>query len=280
MEMMRDRFDMMIVWSHAAGRYIFDPPHEHLPVVRLEPDEDEVLKLIKRLVPAFAGPVQIDVLNRVLTKLSLIAGGSNSFAREAGHGVVSPFAAMTAEESRFLQVLGTARDLQQELCVQYQSAEATAPTARVVHPLEFGYFKQRWIVFVHYVKRNKPVTLRLDRIHGAQPTGLTFARPTDYDPVEMLRGNLGAYTGNEHHVIRLRLRDHAASDARTRKWHASQTKVECADGRLEITLHLNNLVDILHDVLFWGAQVEVLSPPELRTRVEEELQAALAIYSK
>ena len=278
MEFMRDRFAMMIRWDHPLGRYLFDPPCENLPTVRIETDEDFLLKLLKQMLPAVAGPVQIELLNRVLKKLSLVAGGSNSFAGATPHGVACAFPVMDAPESRHLQVLTEAISARQELCLDYQSGEAAAPVARVVQPLEFGYFDQRWIVLVHYPKRNKPLTLRLDRIHGVKLTGRSFERPTDYDPAEMLRGNLGAYTGTESHAIRLRLRDHAANDARKKKWHDSQTREERPDGRLEIALHLNNLVDITHRVLHWGPQVEVLAPPELLERVRAALKAALAQY--
>ena len=278
MEFMRDRFAMMIQWSRAHRRYIFDPPCEDLPTVRIEPDEDFLLKLLRQMLPAIAGPVQVELLNRVLKKLSLVAGGSNSFAGAMPQGVACAFTMMEEAESRHLQVLSEAIDARQELCIDYQSAEASASVERVVHPLEFGYFDQRWVVLVHYPKRNRPLTLRLDRIHRVKSNGRTFVRPTDYDPAEMLRGNLGAYTGTEQHTIRLRLRDHAANDARKKKWHDSQTREELPDGRLEITLQLNNLVDITHRVLYWGPQVEVLSPPELLARVRAAMQAALAQY--
>jgi len=279
MEFMRDRFAMMIQWDRARERYVFDPPCRHLPVVRIEPDEDFLLKLLRQMLPAVAGPVQVELLNRVLKKLSLVAGGSNLFAGALPHGVACAFPVMEAAESRHLQVLSEAIDVRRELRLEYQSGEAVAPVARIVQPLEFGYFDQRWIVLVHYPKRNQPLTLRLDRIQGVAPTGRTFERPTAYDSAEMLRGNLGAFTGTERHTIRLRLRDHAAADARKKKWHDSQTRAELPDGRLEITLHLNNLVDITRRVLHWGPQVEVLSPAELIARVRTDLQAALAQYA-
>ncbi len=53
---------------------------------------------------------------------------------------------------------------------------------------------------------------------------------------------------------------HPAHEARDIRWHPSQTKVELPDGRLQITLQLNNLVDIRTEIL--------RHHPDARARVE------------
>ena len=109
-------------------------------------------------------------------------------------------------------------------------------------------------------------------------TGRKFSRPANLDIAAVLHGNLGPFIGNQDHEVRIRLRGFAAEDARTYEWHTSQQKVECADGSLEITLPLNNLVDIANCVLEWGPFAEVLASPALRTSLCDSLKSALAIY--
>ncbi len=248
---MRDRLEMPVEYDRPLDTYYYLRPYPYLPVVRVDSDESFLLKLLGQLVPAFVGSPFTATLKQVLKKFSLVVGGSNAFTDGLSRGVVFPFVAPSAAECRYLQVVSDAMDAPRELEVDYQKADATAPAPRLVHPLDFGYFDNRWVVLVHDVGRVAARTFRLDRIHRVRSTGKRFERPTDYDPAALLSGNSGAYTGKEDHEIRLLLSDYAAKDARSRKWHRSQTELERDGGRREITLRLNNLVDITRQILYW-----------------------------
>jgi predicted DNA-binding transcriptional regulator YafY len=123
-------------------------------------------------------------------------------------------------------------------------------------------------------------TFVLKRIHDARLTKATFARPDNFDPAKILAGNFGAFTGNEDHRVCVRLRQAAAVDALENPWHESQQHHTCPDGAVEITLRLNNLIEIKNEILRWGEQAEVLEPAALRTAVQQSLAAAAAIYSR
>ena len=75
------------------------------------------------------------------------------------------------------------------------------------------------------------------------------------------------------------LSGHPAHEARDCRWHPSQTKVELPDGRLQITLQLNNLVDIRTEILRHGPDAEVLAPAELRTTLAADTAKMHAMYS-
>jgi predicted DNA-binding transcriptional regulator YafY len=122
-------------------------------------------------------------------------------------------------------------------------------------------------------------TLRLDRVHGVRATGTRFEPPSRYDASEIIQGNFGAYTGRENHEIRILLRNFAAKDALARPWHRSQKTTLQPNGEVEITLRLNNLVDIEREILGWGYQAQALSPPELCDIVLATLNRATAQYT-
>ncbi len=71
-----------------------------------------------------------------------------------------------------------------------------------------------------------------------------------------------------------------AHEARDIRWHASQTKVELPDGRLQITLQLNNLVDIRTAILRHGPDAEALAPAELRATLAADAAKMHAMYSR
>ncbi|MBA2489756.1 MAG: WYL domain-containing protein [Chloroflexi bacterium] len=69
----------------------------------------------------------------------------------------------------------------------------------------------------------------------------------------------------------------AARAAETR-WHPSQEIVELPDGSLRWAGRVAGLREIRIWILGWGADVEVLEPPELRREVGTELRAAAERY--
>lgn len=69
-----------------------------------------------------------------------------------------------------------------------------------------------------------------------------------------------------------------ADQVRERFWHESQETVDLSDGRIEFTVHLGGLDEILRWVLGWGDRAEVIAPPELRKRVKGQTEAMAKLY--
>jgi proteasome accessory factor B len=70
-----------------------------------------------------------------------------------------------------------------------------------------------------------------------------------------------------------------AQRARENRWHPSQQAIERPDGRLELRFVVGGLLEITPWVLSWGEAVEVLAPPELRSRVAATARAQLNRYT-
>ena len=94
-----------------------------------------------------------------------------------------------------------------------------------------------------------------------------------------LRGSLGRFTGSEEVEVQLVFDAKAAPYVRERPWHASQTLHHRPDGSAEVTLNLNNLIDVQRRVLACGRHVEVLSPPALRAAIAAELTVLTNAYA-
>lgn len=121
--------------------------------------------------------------------------------------------------------------------------------------------------FSHAARSGGPAAAsRLFALHERLAAG----RPTD--------SSLGRFTGDNEVIVRLRFNTTAAPHLRERSWHASQTIAKQTDGSIEVTLRLNNLVDVQRRVLSSGRHVEVLAPPELRASVAAELHAMAQSY--
>ncbi len=94
----------------------------------------------------------------------------------------------------------------------------------------------------------------------------------------MLRDNLRRYTGTESHEVRIAYDVLGAAYAREALPPQKRNFTERSDGRVELVLRLNNLVDIEKEVLRAGEHAEALAPIALRRRVRDVLRAALKQY--
>ncbi len=162
----------------------------------------------------------------------------------------------------------------------YRKPHATRDERRSVHPLHLAFLDDRWMLLAYDPARAGYRSFLLARIREARATTSLFEPPADFDPRALLAGNLGRFTGRAEHHIRVRLDAAVAPFVRERPWHPSQAIVDRSDGGLELTLRLNNLVDIERRILACGAHAEVLAPPELREVLRREAEAMLGRYEK
>jgi predicted DNA-binding transcriptional regulator YafY len=133
------------------------------------------------------------------------------------------------------------------------------------------------MLVAHDRTRNALRNFLLARIQSAEPTGARFDPPSSFDAKQYFGGSLGRFAGETEYDVRVRLDATAAPYVRERPWHASQIVTECSGGEIEVTLRLNNLIDIERRILACGAHAEVLAPVELRERLR---QAAIAMAAR
>ncbi len=125
---------------------------------------------------------------------------------------------------------------------------------------------------------------KLARMERARLLTDRYEIPDDFDPLEHLRGAWGIVIG-EPVTVRIRAAAEVAFWFRERRSQGPDLRIveEEPDGALQIDVHGHLDTDgdpheLLSFLLGWGPLVEVLDPPEVRTRVASELRAAAARY--
>ena len=63
-------------------------------------------------------------------------------------------------------------------------------------------------------------------------------------------------------------------------WHHSQQVEELPDGGVLLAMRVGGIREIKNWVMSWGAEVEVLAPPELRAQVTEDSRRMVAQYER
>ena len=122
-------------------------------------------------------------------------------------------------------------------------------------------------------------TLRIDRIVYAVLTNDTYVPPADEDMTSALKNAWGIWYSDADPVeVVLRFSKQVAHRVRETVWHASQIMEDLADGRLIWRARIAEPREMFPWIRGWGADVEVLGPPELRERMSKEATALVDLY--
>ena len=126
----------------------------------------------------------------------------------------------------------------------------------------FGEGRQYLVAFNDYAQ-----DVRLFALAGFERIELTedvFERPTDFNLGTWMERSFGIWQEDVYDVV-WRFSPRAAPDARLYLFHPTQVMTDEPDGSLTVSFRAGGLREMCWHLFRWGDQVEILSPPELRT---------------
>lgn len=153
-------------------------------------------------------------------------------------------------------------------------------TERRINPYRIVESCGTWYV-VAYCHWRKDVRLfALHRIQYHASTEEAFEEPDAVSLEQFLNSALFLEHTEKEYRVKIRFKPHSARYIRERTWHYSQELTEDADGSCTISFTTASLDETKRWVLSYGADAEVLEPPEFRKLVATQLASALESYSR
>lgn len=278
-ECMRDRCQSPIAWDAAKRTYRYTQPSPFLPILRLEADEALALVLASATFAAWKGTPLGTALSSAFGKFSQIAGSHVSLptAQMSECLFRADDPAPAAEHRHFAQLIEEIVR-RRELTLHYRKPHASKAEIRTVQPLHLAYLDHGWMLIACDTAKRAWRNFLVSRIESLAPTGRSFTPPPREEIHRYLGGSMGRFTGENEIVARLRFDPTAAPYVRERPWHTSQVLTELPGGAVEITLKLNNLIDLQRRVLACGRHVEVLAPLDFRENLRQEAEAMVVRF--
>ena len=176
------------------------------------------------------------------------------------------------------QIAAGALALRQRLIITHFNRGGGERTEREVSPQRLVYYRDNWYLDAWCHLREGLRTFALDAVEQARVCERAAA---EIDP-ETLAGHgarsYGIFSGGATQTALLRFRSKAARWVAKERWHRDQQGAWLDDGRYELRIPYGNPVELVMDLLRYGADVEVISPPELRELVAQRLSEAAALY--
>ena len=124
----------------------------------------------------------------------------------------------------------------------------------------------------------QPYVYRLARMKQPTLTATPYDVPDDFHPLRFLSSAWGIMTGEPQRVelfFTPTVRERVAEEY---FGHLAEPPLTLSTGQTRVVLTVGNWLELVPWILGWGAEVEVLAPPDLRTHVAGILHAASAAY--
>ena len=258
-------------------RYVYQGADTfQLPGVWLSADELYALMLAQQVLQRSGAGLLSQALGPLQPRIHKILGDK---ARRLDRLRVLRTQARNANQSVFRIVTEAVLEGRQ-LRFTYEARSTQQDRERLVSPQRLTHHRDNWYLDAW---DPAPAALRryaLDRIRKPELTD----QPAHDIPITQLdthqAAGYGIFAGPVSATATIRFSPHAARWIADEHWHPKQRQRVLPDGSLELTIPYAQPRELLMDIQRYGADAEVLAPPELRQQMRDTLMAALERYPK
>ncbi len=270
---LRDQLNAPIEFDGVRNGYYYTEPTFQLPFPQLTQGEMLALYLSERMMRQFRGtPFEPD-LRQAIAKLSELLPAGVSVRLEAIADFLSVLPAVRAEyDPELFSAVMRAVIGRRRLKMVYWTASRNVTTSRLFDPYELSLVDDGWYAFGYCHRATEVRMFAVQRVRSVSETGETFDRPVGFRAEDHMKDGFGAMRGDGSYDVVLRFGSRAAGWIREKKWHPSQTREEQPDGSLIVRFHVNELLNVRRWAMYWGADCEVMAPPELRELIMHEVR--------
>jgi len=275
-EFMRDFFRAPIEYSALHRGYAYADDSFELPGMWISEEEVVALLVTKRLAAVIPDAGAQEQVVRFFSQVNARTGIDLSELEER----------ISLKNTRVHRVrpgvfptvvyaLGRRRKLR----LRYRSPWGDGETDRSVAPLHMLLYMGNWHLLGYCEVRNGVRDFVLSRIMSVELLDEPVSPEQWGIPIaDQVERNYGIFFDGPPVEVHLRFNARTAGLVRDQVWYPGQRLTEHKDGSLDLAFPVADFREITGDVLRFGADVEVLSPEELRRQVAETAAAVAARY--
>lgn len=274
---MRDMIQAPIEFDPRKNGYYYATPNYFFPAVQLS--EKQILSLIihKRFLTQYENtPYYEDIKTAIQQILSYIPDRED-VEQNADFVSFEPFPSSKIERQQF-ELIQQAILNEQRINIIYHALYSDERTIRLVDPYLLHNHYANWYLIGYCHLRGDVRIFALNRIIQIDITEQHFQRPSDFSIEKLLQHSFNLIVGGEIYHVVLKFTPYQARWIRERRWHNTQRLTELEDGGLMMEMDVQGLQNVLHWVLQFGAEVEVIAPEVLRELVKKEIEKMKGLY--
>lgn len=223
--------------------------------------ESSLQSAIEKIAKSVKGPVAVDLEHL-----------------RSYYSVAEPITSATNEQA--LLDLYQAAQEQRQVRMNYYTNSRGEWNVRTVNPHHLYYENDSWYLFAFDHMRGEMRNFHLGRIDRWEVLSERFERKSGFSVEDWMGQAFRGIRGGEPVGVAIWFDEYQARWIRERNWPEGHEITELPAGDLVLRFETGGLEGVKMWVMQFGAQAEVLEPPELRQSVADELWQALKNYSE
>jgi len=289
LEYMRNRLNAPIIWDRHAGTgggYRFDTPHAEagaqyeLPGLWFNASEVHALLTMQHLLADLdPGGILTPHIQPLVARLNGLLGSADHTAEEIRRRVLIVGLGRRDLKLAHFEKVGAALLRRQRLAITYFARGSGETTEREVSPQRLVHYRGNWYLDAWCHLRSGIRNFALDSIRACNVVEKKAREVSRRSMDEVLGPGYGIFSGRRLQHAVLRFTAERARWVAQESWHPKQKGRFEADGSWLLEFPFSDHRELIMDILKFGADVEVLAPPDLRRRVGEEAARLTALYA-
>ena len=270
-----------ILYDRSRNGYLYDPSAEafELPGLWFNASELQALLLMQQLLHEVEPGLLDSQLTPIRDRIDRLLQQRHLSGRDVRSRIRLLSAAARPPGAHFAQ-LAAALLNNRRLRIRYHARASDQYSERDISPQRLTRYRDNWYLEAWCHWRNAPRIFAIERI------GILAVKEEPAQRLEPARleqafgGNYGIFAGQPTHTAVLAFSRDRARWVEGEHWHPQQQAAWREDGRYELRVPYADPTELILDILHFGADVEVLAPPELREAVQRRLRDALSQYGR
>lgn len=273
---LRDGYGAPIVTDNESGKFYYaEKDTFELPGMRLKSDEIQALLLATHLLE----DVQEGLLKEPLSRL---LDGISSLLKD--HGIVDQkkiqiiHALSRKADTKIFSSVFSALQNENKIEIEYLARSTKEKNSRIISPLNLTNYKNSWYLDSWCHLRNGIRSFALEQIESLTELNEPIKKITEKELSSHFSGSYGIFSGSPDKVARLKILPEVAQWVIKENWHSKQKINHLNDGSLFLEIPYHNDIELIMDILRYGKNIIVLSPDELKDKVQKTLSDSLKNY--
>lgn len=282
---MQNHLHAPIAYDRSSGAYCFEQnnntigPKYQLPGLWFNDSEIYALLVAKRLLEEIQPDILEPHIKPLISRLEGLLDSTGHLPEEIAGRIVIEKPACRPVGNKVFAICATGLLRRKRINISYQSRRETeiVPT-RQLSPQRLIFYKNTWYLDAWCHHRDALRRFSVDSIERVELLDETAAEVPAKDLNAIFRTGYGIFSGQDVTWVKLRFTPNQAKWVAAEKWHGDQRGHFEADGSYILEFPYGSSVELVMDILRYGPNVEVISPPELRVKVIERLKQAISQY--
>jgi predicted DNA-binding transcriptional regulator YafY len=282
---MKDRLHAPIIFDRDLGGYRFESGHKRigpqyeLPGLWFSAEEIHALLTMQHLLAnldtsGLLGPH----IQPLLSRLSGLLGTADDSVEEVQKRIRIETVGAREFHLEHFQIIGSALIRRKRLVIRYHARGTDEVTEREVSPQRLMHYRDNWYLDAWCHLREGLRAFAVDAIQVAE---LLDAKARDIDEKRLdkvLGSGYGIFSGDQVTWATLRFTPERSRWVASERWHPLQRSKLLKDGSYELEVPFTDHRELIMDILKYGEDCTVISPPALIDKVVEQFNKGLKRY--